>query len=324
MRSAPTLPDDFQPYACPPHFSVITSYFNPNHYRTKRTNYEIFRRSMDVSGISCVTVECVFPDGQPDLVASDGLIRIHAKDIMWQKERLLNLALQRLPSRCEIVAWIDCDVLFENPDWAVEAVSELKTHQVVQLFSDVVRLPQESLWASADGDRWESFGSVLKRMPHQLLDGDFARHGHTGFAWAARRDLLCRHGFYDSCIAGSGDHMMAHAFAGDWKGCCIDRIVGRDNEHRAHFENWARSTYRDVRARVSAVSGTLFHLWHGDTNRRRYVLRNRELAAFGFDPANDLRISDAGAWEWASGKSDMHAWAVEYFGQRCEDGVPAR
>jgi hypothetical protein len=200
---------------------------------------------------------------------------------------------------------------------------ELQNHEIVQLFSDVVRLPRESLWGLEGGDRWESFGAVLKRMPNLLLDGNFARHGHTGFAWAAHRELLSRHGFYDACIAGSGDHMMAHAFAGDWKGGCIDRIIGSQDEHRTHFEKWARSIYQDVRARVSAVSGTLFHLWHGDTDKRRYVLRNRELAAFSFDPHRDLRIGDSGAWEWASGKQVMHAWAAEYFSQRDEDGAPA-
>lgn len=49
MNSEMRLPDRFQPYARPPNFSVITSYFNPNRYRTKRTNYEIFRRSMELA-----------------------------------------------------------------------------------------------------------------------------------------------------------------------------------------------------------------------------------------------------------------------------------
>jgi hypothetical protein len=311
-------PGSFHPYISPHRFAVITSYFNPNRYRTKKNNYEIFRRSLEVSGIPCITVECVFPGIGADI---EGSIRIQAKDVMWQKERLLNISLGCLPADCETVAWLDCDVLFENREWAVQAVRQLESHQVVQLFSEVARLPREASLEKAD--RWESFGSVLKREPNQLLLGDFARHGHTGFAWAARRDLLLPHGFYDSCIAGSGDHMMAHAFAGDWKGCCIDRIVGRDNEHRIHFEKWARSIYQDVRARVSVVDGLLLHLWHGDTDKRRYVLRNRELASFAFDPNADLRIAESGAWEWASEKHAMHSWAVEYFSQRCEDGVSA-
>ncbi len=315
------LPEDFRPYARPGRFCVITSYFNPNRYRTKRFNYEIFRRSLEISGIRCLTIECVFNGDQPDLVSSPDLLRIHAKDVMWQKERLLNLAIGRLAEDCEVVAWLDCDVLFENPDWAVQAVAALDAHAIVQLFSEAVRLPRDWSWDSLDGDRWRSFGAVIKRSPNALLEGDFARHGHTGFAWAARRELLLRHGLYDACIAGSGDHMMAHAFAGDWSGRCIDRIVGRDNQHRAHFEDWSARIFRDVRARVTAVPGTLFHLWHGDIDHRRYVLRNRQLAAFDFDPRRDLRIGGSGAWEWASEKHALHSWAADYFGHRREDGA---
>jgi len=316
-----SLPANFEPYVCPPRFCAITSYFNPNRYRTKRANYEIFRQSLEMSGIPCITVECVFNGDSPDLIDERGVVRIHATDVMWQKERLLNLALDRLPQACEFVAWLDCDVIFENPAWALGAVAALESHAIVQLFSEAVRLPRDWSWNSLDGDRWQSFGSVVKRSPHLLLAGDFALHGHTGFAWAARRDLLGRHGLYDACIAGSGDHMMAHAFAGDWSGPCIDRIVGRANGHRAHFEEWARRIFRDVRARVAAVEGTLFHLWHGELDHRRYVLRNRQLAAFDFDPRRDLLIGNAGAWEWASRKPALHRWAADYFGHRCEDGV---
>ena len=31
---------------------------------------------------------------------------------MWQKERLLNVALAAVPNNVEDVAWIDCDVVF--------------------------------------------------------------------------------------------------------------------------------------------------------------------------------------------------------------------
>lgn len=54
MNSEMRLPDRFQPYVRPPNFSVITGYFNPNRYRTKRTNYEIFseRRTFLLEGDS--------------------------------------------------------------------------------------------------------------------------------------------------------------------------------------------------------------------------------------------------------------------------------
>ena len=239
---------------------------------------------------------------------------------MWQKERLINLAIARLPEEWTTVAWLDSDILFENRNWAVEAVAQLDRHEIVQLFSEIVRLPQGAKWGR-EGQQWDSFAAVVKRIPNELLKGSFGRHGHTGFGWAAHRDFLIRHGLYDGCISGTGDHLMAHAFAGDWTGECIDRIFGVTSSYRRHFSNWAQAVYSSIRARVSYVHGTAFHLWHGDIVNRRYDLRNRELAFSNFDPSTDLRIGADGCWEWATDKPALHAWAAEYFASRKEDGT---
>jgi hypothetical protein len=61
-------------------------------------------------------------------------------------------------------------------------------------------------------------------------------------------------------------------------------------------------------------------LWHGTIENRRYAQRNKELYRLGFDPKNDIRISSTGAWEWASEKPELHAWARRYFVERDEDG----
>jgi hypothetical protein len=315
------LPACFEPYELPPGFGVITCFYNPNRYRSRVRNYYLFRDSLRASGMPCLTVECLFPGQRSELPDSDDVHTVVARDIMWQKERLLNLAIARIPDEWNTVAWLDSDILFENRNWAVEAAAQLDRHAVVQLFSDVVRLPQGATWGRQGKEQWDSFGAILKQTPNQLLKGDFARHGHTGFGWAAHRDWLTRHGLYDGCIAGSGDHMVAHALAGDWTGDCIDQILGANHLYRGHFSDWASAVYRSVRARVSYVPGTLFHLWHGEIAHRQYSSRNHELASFDFNPATDLRVGDSGCWEWASDKPALHAWASEYFTSRKEDGI---
>jgi hypothetical protein len=246
---------------------------------------------------------------------------------MWQKERLLNIAISRLPSECSKLAWLDCDVLFENAEWAVQASLMLDSYRVVQLFDKVIRLPRGHTFFNGEGAQWRSFANVYQELPNQLLRGDFTSHGHSGFAWAARLEVLQEHGLYDACISGSGDHMMAHAFCGDWESPCIERIFGdnspdrgTNNPHREHFSDWCRRTYKSVRARVGCVSGTLLHLWHGDIDNRRYVTRNRELAALGFDPYHDIRRNPAGCWEWARHRPALHKWAELYYAGRKEDG----
>lgn len=298
---------------------LLTTYFNPDRYRTKRENYDRFRERIG-DRLPLLTVECAFGDDPFELPPSPGVVRVRGRDVMWQKERLLNVALGHLPPSCAKVAWLDADVLFENGDWAAEAARRLDACPVVQLFDRAVRLPRGRLADDGSGEAYAGFAAVAARDPHRLLAGDFAAHGHTGFAWAARREALAGRGFYDACIAGSGDHMMAHAFAGDWTSACADRIIGPANKHRDYFTAWCKDVYRKVRANVGFVPGSVLHLWHGEVRDRRYVDRNRELANFGFDPTRDIRIGASGCWEWDSAKPALHDWARAYFGQRREDG----
>ena len=301
---------------------LLTTYFNSHGYRTKRWNYDRFRERMEGSGLRLVTVECAFGSEPFELPADRNVRRVRGRDLMWQKERLLNLAISELPKSVRKIAWLDGDILFERADWAVRTAKLLDEFPVVQLFDRAIRLPRGHMAYTGEGDAWASFAAVYRRQPQQLLAGDFAAHGHTGFAWAARRDWLDAHGLYDACIAGSGDHMIAHAVCGDWTSPCIRRIIGDNNRHRDYFAAWAKRQYRDVRAALGCVPGTVLHLWHGDIENRRYVLRNRELAEFGFDPAADVRVGGSGCWEWSSRKPALHRWAREYFGHRNEDGNP--
>jgi hypothetical protein len=124
-------------------------------------------------------------------------------------------------------------------------------------------------------------------------------------------------------VAGSFDHMVAHACLGDWSSSCIRRIVGVNNPYASDLRGWCRRFFADVDGRLGFVPGNLLHLWHGQMSNRRYVERAKQLVGFGFDPKVDLEIGASGAWEWASEKPELHAWAVEYFAQRNEDEVPA-
>jgi hypothetical protein len=319
----PTATRPADRYAPTPDLWVVTAYFNPAGFRSKRRNYDLFRDRIEAAGLPLVTVECALSGRPFELTPGPGLLQVRGRDVMWQKERLLNAAIAGLPDACRKVAWLDADVLFENPDWAAQAAARLDEFPVVQPFDRAVRLPRGATADDGCGDIYPGFAAVYARQPHRLLTGDFAAHGHTGFAWAARREVLADRGLYDACIAGSGDHMMAHAFCGDWTSACVDRIIGTANRHRGYFADWCRAVYPRVRARVGFVPGAVLHLWHGEVADRRYVDRNRELAGFGFDPATDVRVGEGGCWEWASRKPGLHRWAAEYFGRRREDGDDA-
>jgi hypothetical protein len=299
---------------------ILSSYFNSEKYKTKRDNYEIFIERMKRSNLNYLIVECAFRNEPFELPASKNVMQIRAKDVMWQKERLLNHAVKSLPSGCTKVAWVDCDILFENPNWAVETSLALDEYKIVQPFDFAVRLPKEARHFDGIGDWYSGFGYIYKNYPNILTTGDFASHGHTGFAWAAQRSVIEKYGLYDVCIGGTGDHVMAHAFCGDWDTGCIKRIIGLNNNFYDHYLDWCKSIYKEIRGKVSYTPGIVLHLWHGDIQNRKYAEREKNLELLKYNPYRDLKKTKEGPWEWSTKNKELKKFTHSYFSHRREDG----
>ncbi len=284
-------------------------------------NLHIFAKSLRRSGIPLLIIECALSRRHSELPFSPDVIHVRSRSIMWQKERLLNIAIKYVPQRYSKIAWVDADVLFENCDWVRRASSLLESYAVVQLFEEATRLPSDPLRDASLGDRYRSFACVYLSFPNVLLKGTYPEHGHTGFAWAARREFLDTYGLYDGCIAGSGDHVMAHAFCGDWESPCVIRTFGT-GPMLEHFKEWCERMYSGVRARVGVVTGRVLHLWHGDLRNRGYAERNTDMITMGFNPYTDVTLNETGCWEWAAHREDLRLWGQRYFINRREDETP--
>src|SRR5262249_45599155 len=204
---------------------------------------------------------------------ADILLQLHGRDSMWQKERLLNIALDRLPADCEYVAWLDCDVVFPSRRWAQDAERLLNRYPLIQLFSRLIHLdPRGGRSTPARGRRT----SVTSRWNQGTLPADiFSRPGasgeyrcNSGMAWAGRRDFLARHGLYDAMILGMGDKVCAAAALGLF----ADAVQGQcmNGQQREHYLQWALPFSREIRGRLGCRNGTLWHLWHGDLADRHY------------------------------------------------------
>ena len=298
---------------------IITTYFNPQRYITKRANYDRFITKIISGGLNYVVVELAFNDQAFELPVGQNILRIRGRAVMWQKERLLNVALASLPEACRKVVWLDCDIEFENHAWALEMSAVLDDYVVAQPYDVAVRLPKDAI--TYDGGRaitYRSFCAVAKEWPEFARSGQYDLHGHTGFAWGARRSLLQAFGFYDTCIVGNGDHAMAHGFLNDTRSRCLAWMATLPQLE--HFAIWSDKVSREVGGRVSYVKGVCLHYWHGSKANRLYWERAQTLSDHGFDPATDLRIDSNGCWAWASDKPALHTWARDYFATRQEDG----
>ncbi len=305
---------------------AITCYFNPVGYKRRLENYRVFHRRL---AVPLVTVELAF-DGAFQLCKEDAdiLVQIRGGDVMWQKERLLNIALEWVPKHCDKIAWLDCDIVFGNEDWVEQASRALDASAVVHLFHERHDLPRHA--TVHDLQSWSapptSYSVVSKLAADQaspedlfLANAPLERGSTAGLAWAARRQVLEEHRLYDACILGTGDRAILCAALG-----MLDygaRAVLMNDRWRRHYLAWAHPYSESVMGRVGWVGGQLFHLWHGDIEDRQYGARYGRLQAFDFDPFNDIALDDGGCWRWNSGKKALHAFVRSYFESRNEDGA---
>jgi hypothetical protein len=306
----------------------ITSYYNPARYKRKLKNYRVFRAKLMTP---LVTVELSF-DGHFELTKDDAdiVIQISGGALLWQKERLLNLAIKYVPVGVSTIAWLDCDVMFERPDWMHEAHKKLQTAYVVQLFSEMVDLNQmDQEIPVLHRDALRSVKGVVSLLSEKTrLDAAslFAtqtpsatgRRWGGGLAWAARREILEKYALYDAMIAGGGDRAMAYAMFGLFD--ALMKFHYFNGPRRAHYLAWAYPFYEAVGERVDHLDGRLYHLWHGDTVNRNHTARRQKLAECNFDPNADIAIGPNGAWHWARSRPDLEEFFLNYFKSRAEDG----
>jgi hypothetical protein len=141
-------------------------------YRRKRANYRMFRERVRVP---LVAIELAYgPDFELGEEDAEILVQLRGGDILWQKERLLNLALQALPDSCRKVACVDCDVVFAADDWAQRTSRLLDQFVLVQPFSHVHRMPPD--WEP--GQLARSRSAALRAFPHCLGHGASDVPGH--------------------------------------------------------------------------------------------------------------------------------------------------
>jgi len=290
--------------------------------RRRRENYDLFRRYLKAP---LLTVELAYGEGF-ELSEKDAeiLIQLRGRDVLWQKERLLNMAVQALPPGCRKVVCLDCDVVFESRDWLERTVRQLDRALLVQPFSHLRRMPAD--WVPAHGPA-EPAGSlsgppcqIASGVPLEICLGMPAEQVKcsTGAAWAGHREFLEQHGFYDACVIGGGDSAFVRAAYGRFDDAM--RLQHMNSARREHYMAWAQPFHAAVQADVTFVEGNLLHLWHGSPQDRRYRGRLEKFEVFQFDPFKDIAMDDNGAWRWTSDKPEMHEYIRGYFAARREDG----
>lgn len=287
---------------------IVACFFNPlnNPYRLLA-----FRRWYStIKHLPHRIIECVTGDAKPQLPASKYITTVRSDSVLWHKEGLLNKLIRDLPSKFKYVVWCDADVVFSNLDWFVQTVERLQTAKIVQPFEYCQHLTFDQSYTSESkyGSHFERFVPATHTavLPTRILPGntkalwrgfaanyadglaaakdlDYDIHGHVGFVWAARREVLEKCPLYDKALVGGADHIIAHAAAGDIEHPCVANAFKDD---LPAVVDWSRYFSYVVDGKMSYVPGNLYHLWHGDLKNRQYLKRVKEFTKVAKDVVN--------------------------------------
>jgi hypothetical protein len=287
--------------------ALITCHFNPLGWSRPRENYWRFRDGLGRLADRLTTWELSF-DGRFEIPEANHL---HGSDrnVLWQKEAMLNAMVWRLTDDVDAVAWLDADLMWADSSWLDRGVEALNGGLLaVQLFGTLT-----SLNASGGVER------VTQSYSKAAGNGSF----NCGGAWMARVETLrAMGGLYPFALSGAGDSLAIEGWLGT-----IDTPLrkwsvpeGAAAAYRKSIRDWQRNAFDVVQGAIGCVDIEATHLFHGKRSQRRYPAFAAALATHAYDPNVDVRLTPAGILEWSSDKPALHAAVRDHLLARNEDG----
>ena len=235
---------------------------------------------------------------------------------IWQREALINIALNNLPEQYDLVTWLDLDILFDSDQWYQNTIDKLKEFDVVQPWS----LCQ---WYGLDGKIFKESNSVLSSdLPFNGRAGN-----HPGLAYAAKLQVLKDMGaLFAVDITGANEIIMLGTWMGI-KDTVIQTIYGNASDGLI-----ARANKWGYKVSTGYVNNSIKHLYNdhiSELNNKGYKKRplrkdsfNKRIDMFRehrFNPDQDLKLSLSGLIEWDTDKKGLIEELKRFLVSRYED-----
>ena len=230
---------------------------------------------------------------------------------LWHKENMVNVGIRRLlPDNWKAAAWIDMDVEFENPTWALDTLKILNGYKdLVQVFSHCVDMDKDQSVMQI----FNGFGYQYdKKQPYSKNSVNF---WHPGYGWAITRKAYERiGGLYEYAILGAGDNIMSLA--------SLKR--GQNGINSESTDGYKKSVFyyesKIKMLRIGYIPGIIRHHYHGKKKDRKYGERWRILVDHLYDPlAHMTHDSNGSLIPTKSCPPEILRKIREYFYQRNED-----
>lgn len=298
---------------------VVGVVSNPVRYHSRyRIARDWIAHLRETKNVTLHLVETAFGERLHEVTIGSDL-QLRTRSEAWIKEGMINLGMRDVLSKhpeARYLAWVDADVFFRDPYWALETVQELQHFDVVQPWSDCADLGP----FGGISKHFRSFGyQHQRRVPKQMHPGQKNyEYAHTGFAWACTRRFWENvRGLMDFAPLGSADHHMGFAMIGEVRNTIHGGMHSRFKEKCAE---WEQRALRITKKEVGFVAGRIEHEFHGPKARRYYRERWQILVDHGFHPDEDMMYDSQGL-PLLVGKPGLERAIARYNRSRMEDSI---
>ena len=294
---------------------VIIVISNPCLYARRYVLLKEFVKRMEEEeeNINLYIVEMIYPK-QSFIVTSatnKNHLQLKTEVPIWHKENMVNLGVKYLlPATYKSFAWIDADLEFDSPTWAMDTLKVLNgCKDIVQLFSHCADMDRDG----SNLNIFNSFGySFCKEKKYTLKGLDY---WHPGYAWAMTRKAYEKlGGLYDKGVLGSGDFLMALSY--------IDKCdIALNYDYHPDYKNSILEFQKkSSKLRIGYTPGIVRHYYHGTKKNRKYVERWQILIRHQFSPYTDITYDEKGIIIPTSTFSEEFKKDImQYFRDRKED-----
>ena len=248
-------------------------------------------------------------------------LQLRTETPIWHKENMINLGVNKLlPHDWKAFAWIDSDVEFDSPTWALDTLRILNGEcDIVQVFSHCIDMDPKEQTLSV-------FHSAGFQYSKQVPFGTGKNLWHPGYGWACTREAYqIMGGLYDQAILGSGDNIMMMSLIGHGDIAINPESTDGYKASVREFQGWVKDL------RFGYVPGLIRHFFHGHKQNRKYTDRWKILVDHKYDPLRFVHYRDDGvlvpierAFPEMTFPKGLKDEIMKYFEERNEDeGVNA-
>ena len=185
---------------------------------------------------------------------------------LWHKENLLNIGIKKLlPDSWKAVCWCDADIIFDDPNWAINTLKILNgTRDIVQNFSHCLDQDQEKNTMSI----FSGFGyQYTHKRPYQK-GGNANNQFHPGFSWTCTRKAYEQMGgLYDRAILGASDHHMSLCWINNGIKSVHDSVSDDYKKSILDYQEKCKGLF------IGYTVGVIKHEFHGKKSARGYDSR---------------------------------------------------